>query len=534
MKLLSRYKVRKVRLQTRMVLILCTLVLLQAALLGGFSLKHLANSMEEQIGMRALQMSNAVALMPTVREGILNKDSVRLQELIEEIRATGDARFIVIGNRNGVRLTHPIEERIGHAMKGGDNHRALELGESYISKAVGSLGPSIRGKSPVRDLNGNIIGVVSVGYLVDSVTAVIDNYQKKIVAVIILALLCSMFAAAWAAFRFKQAIFGLEPEEIAQLFEERHATLESIREGIIAINDEGIITTFNRTAHDTLGLPPQTTVIGRHIHDVLPHSNLVNVLEQAEPQFDQEVLLNERTLIVNRIPILVDDEITGVVSSFRRKDEIDSISRRLTRIQQYADTLRSQAHEYSNKLHTISGLIQIGNNDQALELIGQETRGHQALIRLLVDAVPDPLLSGCLLGKYNRAHELGLELEIDSESSMRDIPAHINPDQLVTVIGNLLDNAYDATMLNQGEKVMLSMTDYGQDIIFEIEDQGTGISDEMMTHIFEKGVSSKAAEGRGIGMFLVKNIVDRLKGEITLDNTNSGGARITLYLPKKV
>jgi two-component system CitB family sensor kinase len=236
---------------------------------------------------------------------------------------------------------------------------------------------------------------------------------------------------------------------------------------------------------------------------------------------------------VNRIPIIDEGKVTGVVSSFRRKDEMEEVSRQLTRIQHYAETLRSQAHEYSNKLHTIAGLIEIGATEQALEIIGQETQDHQALLHFLVDAVKDPVLSGCLLGKFNRAHEMGLKLTIDPESRIDVLPPHIAAEQLVTVLGNILDNAFEATLKNHGKEIQLSMTDLGNDLIFEVEDQGAGIPPAEVNQIFEKGVSSKAEAGHGWGLYLASQIVNQLHGQIEVECPSKGGSRITVYLPKR-
>ncbi|WP_315981008.1 Spo0B domain-containing protein [Aliamphritea spongicola] len=223
-----------------------------------------------------------------------------------------------------------------------------------------------------------------------------------------------------------------------------------MREGIIAINSEGQITTINQTAIKTLGLPTDTDLTGQPIEQLLPDSAMLEVLASGEPQFDNEVWLKGKNLIVNRLPLHQGDTITGVVSSFRRKDELDQVSKKLSRIQQYADSLRSQAHEYSNKLHTIAGLIQINAKEEALALIGQETQDHQELIHLLVASVPDPILAGCLLGKYNRARELSLRLNIDPESQMADLPEDLPRDQLVSILGNLIDNALEATRSHRG------------------------------------------------------------------------------------
>jgi two-component system CitB family sensor kinase len=341
-------------------------------------------------------------------------------------------------------------------------------------------------------------------------------------------------AAVSIANYFKRSIFGLEPEQIAQLFKERNATLESVREGIIALNADGRITTFNKAAVDTLGLQDDMPLAGKHISEVLPNNTMLETLDSRQPLYDQEIRHYGQPIVVNRIPVFDDDQVTGVVSSFRRKDELDRLARQLSRSEQYADTLRSQAHEYSNKLQTIAGLIEIGAHDEALEFVGRESRDHQSLIHLLAETIREPTLSGCLLGKFNRAHELGIELVLDPESRLQALPDHIAADQLVTIVGNLLDNAFDATVMAKGRKVTLSISDYGADLIFEVEDQGVGIDAAHEASIFDKGFSTKQDEGRGWGLYLASQMARQLQGGIQLEHPKGGGARLIAYLPKEV
>lgn len=521
----------RMRISTRLMLVLCLLVLLQAALLGGFALRHLAQSLEDQMAQRALQLASMIAQTPSIRAAVAAGDSQRVQQIVGELRDATDASFISIGDAEGIRLVHPLKDRIGKPMVGGDNAEVLEQGHTIISRAVGSMGPSMRGKAPVFNDQGDVVGVVSIGYLTREIDNRVLAYQRIVILVTALLLVLSILTARWIARRFRAAIFDLEPHEIAALFEERNATLESIREGIIAINDEGRITTFNQAAVETLGLEGYR-LIGRPIQEVLPDSRLPSLLKSGVPEFDTEMTIRGRNLIINRIPIRVKNRFTGVVASFRQRDELAQVSRQLVRIRQYADTLRSQAHEYANKLHTIAGLIQLDRNDEALELIGQETADHQALLRWLVDSVDDPVVSGCLLGKFNRAHELGLHLVVDPDSHLGPLPGGITPDRLVTLIGNLLDNAFDATLAAGGQSVNLSLTDIGQDLIIEVEDQGPGVAEEDRPRLFEKGFSRKA-QGRGIGLHLVKEGVHQLGGEVVVENRSEGGARFTLYLPKE-
>jgi len=530
---------RKTKLKTRMILTLGLVSALQTALIGAFAGYYLSDSLYEEIGQRALMVAKTVAATPAVIDGVQARDSDSLNRLAQRLTETNEALFIVIGDHRAIRLAHPQPERLGHSMADDDDDdgsQALKQGQAYVALAKGSLGESMRGKAPiVVPASGDIIGIVSVGYGVDQVESTIQRYNFVLYGVVGVVLLVSILAAIVIAGRFKQAIFGLEPEEIARLFRERDATLQSVREGIIAINRDGIITTVNRTALETLGLDPAMTMAGRPILEVLPESDLMSVLASGQPDFDREVWLRNRQMVVNRLPVREGDEIIGVVASFRLRDEVDQVSRQLTRIQQYADTLRSQTHEYSNKLHTIAGLIQIGATDEALSLIGSEVSDHQALIQLLLEAVPDPVIAGCLLGKYNRAREMGLMLNIDSGSQMADVPSDLPREQLVSALGNLIDNALEATRQHHGEggAVTLSMTDLGDDLIFEVEDQGAGIAEADRERIFQKGVSTKAGDARGYGLHLVSQFLDRWGGSVTVDSLPANGSRFTLYLPKR-
>lgn len=530
---------RRTKLKTRMILTLGLVSALQAAFIGVFAGYYLSESLYSEIGQRALMVAKTVAASPAVIQGIQDRDIDALNALTRKMATTNEALFIVIGDHDAIRLAHPSSDRIGYSMADDDGdygRRALVEGEGYVARALGNLGESMRGKAPVFEPDsGNIIGIVSVGYSLRQVDATVQRYNFVLYGVLGVVLLVSILAAVVIASRFKRAIFGLEPEEIASLFQERDATLQSVREGIIAINRDGIITTVNRAALTTLGLNTDTPVAGRPILEVLPESDLMSVMSSGIPDFDREVWLRNRQMVVNRLPMRQGDDIIGVVASFRLRNELDQVSQQLTRIQQYADTLRSQTHEYSNKLHTIAGLIQLGAYNDALKLIGSEVSSHQALIHLLLEAVPDPIIAGCLLGKHNRAREMGLQLEIDPGSQMADLPDNLPREQLVSVLGNLIDNALEATRRHTGAngRVQLSMTDLGQELIFEVEDQGPGIAPEVQDRIFEKGVTSKPGNEHGFGLHLVRQFLDTWGGSITVENlSDAGGSRFTLYLPK--
>jgi two-component system CitB family sensor kinase len=525
------------KLQTKMVLLILGLILCIVGVGGIFSLQLISSILEKQMGSRALKVSQTVALIPDIRKDLERGDLEHssIQAIVEKIRYTTEAQFIVVGDKDGRRYSHPVPERIGQFMVGGDNSMALEEGKSYVSKATGTLGPSIRGKVPVLSEEGEIIGIVSVGYLVQNVNSLIRRYHIKIVIFLTAAILFGIAVTLKITDGFKKAIFGLEPGEIASLLQERTTTLETIREGVLAVDGKGLITTINQAAFETLGLDSTRDVIGKPVITVLPQTRILDVLNTGVSQLDRELLVGDKEIIVNRIPVFSKGQITGVVSSFRNKDELDVLSKKFSQIKKYSEMLRVQTHEYSNKLYTISGLIQIGAYQEAVDLIGSETSGYQELINSLMDIVPDPILAGTILGKYNKAKELKVAFHIDPESSMIDVPESIKREKLVTIIGNILDNSFEAVLTREESQrlVRLSMTDLGNDLIFEFDDSGEGVRKSDWNAIFTRGFTTKKKQGHGMGLYLVEQALSRLKGTVSVGSSELGGAAFTIIIPKK-
>ncbi|MFK7696008.1 ATP-binding protein [Paenibacillus sp. HJGM_3] len=523
------------RLQTKLILLICSVLLFVTVVLA-FSFQRMwENSLKDQIGTTALNIAKAVAVMPVIRDAFDDPDpSKTINPLVETIRQQTGAEFIVVGNRNGIRYSHPNPERIGQDMVGGDNGPVFE-GKSIVSEAVGTLGLSLRGKTPIYDDQERIIGVVSVGFLIEDINETAVHYRNSIVLLATITLLVGAGAATLIARNVKKSIHGLEPEEIGHLYGESRAILESVREGILAVDRSGRVTVINMTAQHMLGYPSDAALVGRHILDVLPTSRLMEVLRTGEAEFDKEMLINEVSILVNRLPVTDEHgHVIGAVSSFRNKDELYRLSEELSQVKQYAEGLRAQTHEFSNKLYTISGLIQLESYQEALHLIAHETDVHQDLIRFIMREIPDPMIGGVLIGKFNRAKELKVVFEVDRESSFRDVPASIPRGPLVTIIGNLIDNAMDAVLAvdRPSRWVSILLTDLGDDLIIEVEDNGCGVPDELTQRIFETGFSTKD-ENRGFGLPLVKQAVEQLKGNLTFARGEFGGTVFTVALPKE-
>ncbi|WP_174732678.1 ATP-binding protein [Mesobacillus harenae] len=527
---------KKINLQGKISLFIFSQVFILAVLVSFLFHGIHSDTLREETGKQALYIATTVSKIPAVIEAFeLENPELIIQPIANEITENTGAQFIVVGNKQSVRYSHPVPDRIGKKMVGGDNERALLKGESYVSHAVGTLGPSIRGKVPIRNAAGEIIGVVSVGILQERVESAIDGYEFKLLLILLVVLLLGFAGSYVIATNVKRSIYGLEPHEIASQFVEKKTIIESVRDGIIAINKHGFITDINSKAFEVLGLKKDLPVKGKPITEVMPNTRMLEVLEKKQNHLDDEILINDKEVIVNRLLLLNQGKVIGVVASFRPKDEIDALTRELTQIHSYAEVLRSQTHEYSNKLNTISGLIQLQNYQEALDFIQTETSHYGELIQFLMKAVPDAMIAGIILGKYNRAQELKVDLTINPESTLQDVPDIINREKIVTIIGNLLDNGFDAVLQNpdNNKKVELFMTDLGNDLIFEIEDNGPGILHEDEENIFKKGFTRKRGDGRGFGLFLVEQAVNQLNGYVSVVNGEMGGALFTVIIPKK-
>ncbi|MFV0347637.1 MAG: ATP-binding protein [Halodesulfovibrio sp.] len=532
--LIKRIKPRSIR--SHLIHMVLVLLLLQLAASWLVITGPVTDMLKNEIGESALHAAKTIAQMPTVRRALMARDPHgTIQEIAESIRVSIGASYVVVGDRNGIRYSHPVKERIGLPFVGGDTGPALKEGKSYVSEAVGSLGPSLRGMTPIYDYNDDIIGFVSVGYLSTKVHDAIPPHLNKPFTLIAAMTAVGILSALFIAQHLKNITLGLEPSEITSLYLERGAILEAIREGVVAVDPEGRVRLANKAAVRYAGLDPASVRKDRNIDNVLPGAGLRRALATGEAEYDQERHINDRDMIFNIVPVFRQGTLHGAVASFRPKDELDRLATELSRVQEYSELLRVQTHEYSNKLHTIAGLIQIEAYSEALELVTRESHGYDDVIRFLNEAVPHPVIAAILLGKFNRAQELKVDFAIDRQSTLEDVPAHIDQVKIVTILGNLLDNAFEAVLyrdLNR-RRVELSFTDLGNDIVFEIEDSGHGIPMDKTHEVFEKGVSSKGKDRRGVGLYLVRRALDELGGDVLISDSNLGGALFTVTVPKK-
>ena len=323
-------------------------------------------------------------------------------------------------------------------------------------------------------------------------------------------------------------VFGTKPLALASLNQEKAAILEAIRDGLVAVNRDAKVTLINQRAKDLLGL--RQNYVGKHILELFPNSRLPTVMKNGIAEYDQEQQRVKITVLTTRIPVFYQDKIIGAIVCFRKKEELSRLAGKLTQVNAYIDSLRANNHEFKNKLQTIQGMIQLGKIPEVLTFIQSVQASHQQQISMFVDHIKDPAISAILLGKYNRAHELGISLFLDDQSKLHSLPYELDQNGLVSIIGNLIENAIDAvrSLKHMKRQIHVSIKDMPDSIYFSVTDNGEGIEPEIAGKIFQQGFSTKqifdpmqpnssdspGEKHIGMGLYITRNHVISMGGSI--------------------
>jgi two-component system, CitB family, sensor kinase len=502
------------------------LAVLAAAALIGFGLFTNAerHHLDGQYQDRALAIAQTVASIPLIREALEYGDSGNaIQSTAERIRVASKAAYVVVLDLQGIRHSHPNPALIGQPVE--EPLIALD-GHGHTGVDHGSLGLSANGKAPVYGPSGNLVGEVSAGILETEITVALRRELPVFALYIAAALAAGVAASYLLARRLKRTTFGLELHEFAGLLQEREAMLHGIREGVIAFDTAGRVTVVNDEARRLLGIG--TAAVGRPLDDLLPPGRLRDLLSGAQLGPDETVLTDERCLTVNRMPVTLRGRGLGAIVTLRDRTELVGVLRELDNVRGLTDALRAQQHEFANQLHTLAGLIELGDPAQALAFITETQTGSADRAETVRERVGNPLVAAMVLAKQTVAAERGVELRLADESWLGEVGGHTRA--LLTVVGNLLDNAIDA--VGPGGRVGLLLSEDETGTTVRVSDTGPGIDPVVVDEIFRDGYSTKAGRGpvrRGLGLALVHRVVARLGGTVEVDP--GPGATFTVRLP---
>ncbi|HEU5363506.1 MAG TPA: sensor histidine kinase [Gaiellaceae bacterium] len=514
-------------LSTQILLLQVAIIVLTVSAGFAVSLWQTRKQIDHEQGRQSLAIARSVASMPSVRSAFALPHPERvIQPLAERIRHRTHAAFIVVANEHGIRYSHPDPSKVGKRIST-DPSIAL-AGDEYVGVQTGTLGRSVRAKTPVYGPKGAVIGLVSVGVLESAVTAQLISNLPLVLIPPLLGLVLGVLGSVLLARRIKRQTFGLEPNEIATLLEQREAMLHGIREGTIATDPRGRVTLVNDEARRLLGV--EGDVVGRKLAEIVPPGHVREVMAGHVEEPDQVVLVDDHVLVVNRMPVSVRGKEIGAVVTLRDRTELEALVRELNDVQSLADALRAQEHEFAHRLHVVAGLIEVGRHEEAVGFIKQSSLVHQALVASIVDRVGDSILVGLLLGKAAVASERGVELRVGSETRLPDdVP---NARELVTVVANLVDNALDSVAGAGGGWIEVTIREEDGGVLVRVRDSGPGVDPAVADEIFRDGFTTKVAVGagrRGLGLALVSQTARRRGGTIAVEN--DGGAVFTVFLP---
>ncbi|MFF2496313.1 ATP-binding protein [Agromyces sp. NPDC058064] len=481
---------------------------------------------------RMIAVAQSVAGLPVITSAFDDADpAATIQPVAEVVREASDVTYVVVSDDAGIRYSHPNPDRIGERVS---TDPAIPLsGRIYVGTQTGTLGESWRVKVPIFDDDGEVMGQVSVGILESELRAdFLGNLTLLLVALVIAAVI-GVIGSAWIGRLIRRRIYGLEPDEIRAMLETREAMLHGIREGLVAVDDRGRVVLVNDAAARLLDLDGTAEVLGRRVDEVLD-PELARFITSGEER-ESPVLSGERVLLVHGDRVRVDGREIGSIAILRDRTELETTLRELEGAQTLADGLRAQSHEFSNKLHVVSGLLELGHLDAALDFIERVGSGGALSTLDAHEGLADLEIAALVLAKRTRAQELGIAVELAPDAHLDATHGAEPRTELVTIVANLIDNAIEACVL--GGRVVLDVRDDLEPgaVVVRVDDDGPGVPPAQREAIFEPDVSGKAPvpgkARRGIGLAIVQRIARRLGGEARVGDSPLGGARFTVRLP---
>jgi len=485
------------------VLVFTTLTLVLAAV----QYTSLADRTRQEYGDRALTVSRAVANMPTSTVYFTNPESsIRIDPLLERMRTEVGADFLVVGGRLGMRYAHPFPPDLARRISRPSSSDDVLAGADPVEVGTQELRDFIWGKAAVRNARGEAIGLVSTGFLLPTVRAVVGRVMRGLLPWYGFGLLFALLSSLYLSGRLRRDLFELEPDQISALVSQHHAVLTALQDGVMVLKD-GQVMLANSRALDYLG--PGNAAGLPALPALWPELAILLHAEAAGLTFrERPVLWQRQPMLVSCTP-LPDGQ---AMVLFRERAQAVALAEELTQVKQYAESLRAQTHEFTNRLHTITGLIQIGRAELALQIVGREADQTQQIIDS-VSSIALPRLAALLAGKIARAREVGVLLQVDPTSSLEDHWEENVVDALVLALGNLVENAFDAVSGQARPTISVMVGEDSEGLQLEVRNTGAGLLPEHVARLEESGFTTKGP-GRGQGLSLIRQHLRPVGGQI--------------------
>ncbi|MFC8568989.1 ATP-binding protein [Streptomyces sp. NPDC057245] len=447
---------------------------------------------EAAAGRQARAVSLAIADAPSVAEAVRTPDpSALLQPYAVRVMEDTDVDFVTIMDPHGIRWTHPDPDQIGHPFQG--HIERAQRGRTFTETYTGTLGPSVRAVTPIKD-GGRVVGLVSAGIRVEEISKRAQEQLTALTGVAAGALLLGAVGTYVINARLRRHTHGMNADELSRMHDYHQAALHAVREGLLMLDGQYRVALINDGGRELLGVTGD--VVGASVAGLGLPSQLTGALLASEPRVDEVHLAAERVLVVNTSPVS-GGERRGTVVTLRDVTELQSLTGELNSERGFSQALRSQAHEAANRLHTVVSLIELGRAEEAVDFATAELELAQALTDQVVAAVGEPVLAALLLGKTAQANERGVELVVSQESRLDDglLPPSLPARDLVTILGNLVDNAVDAAQGAVPSRVTVAA--YTEAVGTGADGAGTDGAGTARAGVARAGAADTSAAGTG-------------------------------------
>ncbi|MFG3687645.1 ATP-binding protein [Micromonospora sp. NPDC047740] len=503
------------------------------------SLAQSAATFNRVEGRRVAALGEELAGSPLLRDQLTQPaPGEAIAPLLQNTLIRSGVTHVTVANERGRVVSSTDPTLVGSPVRLGDP-RVAE-GRSWFGELAVD-GPQelvaqvpVLGDDPVTKKNlGRYLGVVVVGEKSPSWSERLVGASSYLLTYLGIACGLGVIGSWLLARRIKRQTLGLEPREIAGLAEHREALLHGIAEGVIALDPQQRVTLVNAVGRRLLDLPEEC--LGRSLRELRINGRLRDVLAGAgggPDARDQVVVRRGRVLVMNRMTVRKDGRRLGSVTTLRDRTELARLEQELGSFRSTTELLRAQTHEFANQLHTISGLIQIGEHDEVVRYVDALSRHRASLDLTVTSRIHDTAIAALLMAKSAVAAERRVELRISEQTGLDRLPAELSAD-VATVLGNLVDNAVEAVAggreaagdpAEQPAWVEVELRQDASSVEIVVRDSGPGVAPELAQEVFTHGFTTKAAHSgeRGIGLALTRLVCHRRGGEVAVTNTAEG------------
>lgn len=522
----SLAKIKRKIFNTQMALIITfSVILAVAAILIGVTEKR------QEIDKNLKNISEAIVSSPLLKDIDINRlsaeDATYFCDYLGSLKSSvTDIDVISVVNASKVRFFHTTESLSGTVYDG--EMPVFADKDFYIVDAVGPSGEQRRAYSAIYDKGGNYAGFLMVIILSKSVKAGILSTVITYASITFAIILCELMLAQWLSGGIKKSLLGYEPDAISAMFSVRDNILESIDEGVVAVDGDGNVLFANAVAEKMLGGQEKNEIIGKNLTSLIAGKELNALLDGDGKEVNVRIKIGDKEALADRVPVRPDGEADKIII-LRDRAEYTRLMEELAGTRYLVDSMRANNHDFTNKLHVIMGLIQMGMYDKATDYIQNITMVQREAISKIMNAINEPSMAALLIGKAARASELNVKFALKEGSYFNKSDLWIPTETFITITGNLIQNAFDSLNAKSGDnkQVFVGLYSKPNAVLITVEDSGDGMKQEIIEHIFENGFSTKG-EGRGTGLYRVKSLSDEFGGKITVESTEGVGTTVAV------